>query len=199
MPRWEPDARGRLLRVAIDLFVEQGYEQTTVTQIAERAGLTKTTFFRHFPDKREVLFFGQGALVELAATAVAGAPADAEPLDVIAAAIAALAGAHRDEQREYGPQLQAVVAANLELRERSAFKHASIADALAQALRARGVADSTAWLAAEMGAQAYYVAFDRWVDPANDDPLPELAHEVLEELRSASAELTRSTGEQKLP
>ena len=62
MGRWEPDARGRLVKAAMELYGERGFEQTTVAEIAERAGLTERTFFRHFADKREVLFAGAGAL-----------------------------------------------------------------------------------------------------------------------------------------
>ena len=189
MARWEPDARGRFLRAAIELFTEQGYDQTTVAQIAGRAGLTKTTFFRHFPDKREVLFFGQPVLVQLAAEAVAAAPADAGPLEAVGAGVSAMASAHTDEQREYGSQLQAVVAATNELRERALFKHASIADAIAGALRGRGVTEPAAGIAGELGARAYHLGFDRWLEASNTRPLPELAQEALDEFRKAVAAL----------
>ena len=65
MGRWKPDARGRLEQAAFELFTERGFEQTTVAEIAERAGLTERTFFRYFADKREVLFAGADALQEL--------------------------------------------------------------------------------------------------------------------------------------
>ncbi|RKR75967.1 TetR/AcrR family transcriptional regulator [Frondihabitans australicus] len=189
MARWEPDARGRLLRAALDLFAEQGYERTTTAQIASRAGLTKTTFFRHFPDKREVLFYGQPMLMELATNGVRDAPADATPLDAAAAGVDAMASAHVEGQREYAPQLGAVVAANDELRERAAFKRASIAGAMADALVVRGVDERVAALAAELGARAYYTAFDRWIAPANTEPMPDLARTALTELRAAAAAL----------
>ena len=94
MGRWEPNARGRLEQAAMELFIERGFEQTTVAEIAERAGLTERTFFRHFADKREVLFWGQGALQDLLVSAVAGAPDSAAPIDAVAAALEA-AGAVR--------------------------------------------------------------------------------------------------------
>src|SRR6476646_1043353 len=100
MGRWEPNARGRLEQAALELYVERGYEQTTVAEIAERAGLTERTFFRHFADKREVLFAGAGALQELLVTAVAGAPDAVAPLEAVAAALEA-AGALLQERREY--------------------------------------------------------------------------------------------------
>ena len=74
MTRWEPDARGRLEQAALELYGERGFEQTTVAEIAKRAGLTERTFFRHFADKREVLFGGAGALQELLVSTVASAP-----------------------------------------------------------------------------------------------------------------------------
>src|SRR5215472_3630839 len=81
MGRWEPDARGRLERAALELYGERGFEQTTVAEIAGRAGLTERTFFRHFADKREVLFAGSAALRDLIVNAVTSAPASATPID----------------------------------------------------------------------------------------------------------------------
>src|SRR5258707_4907397 len=117
MSRWQPDARGRLERAAMDLYTERGYDQTTVAEIAERAGLTERTFFRYFADKREVLFWGAGRLQELLVDAVASAPASAPPIDAVAAALEA-AGALLQERRETARQRQTVIAANAELRER---------------------------------------------------------------------------------
>ena len=185
MARWEPDARGRLIQAAIDLFGEQGYDQTTVAQIAERAGLTKTTFFRHFPDKREVLFIGQAALMEHARAGVAATPADADALTAVAAAIEAMAKAHTEQQRAYGQQLGEVVAASHELRERAAFKRASIATAMTDALVAKGESQLTAELAAELGVRAYYLGFQRWVQPKNRKSMPTLCGEALAEVRAA--------------
>src|SRR5258708_31986159 len=110
MARWEPDARQRLVRAALDLFTEQGYDNTTVAQIAERAGLTKSTFFRHFPDKREVLVAGQDTLCRLFEEAIAAAPRAATPLDAVPAPLHAAAAAFTPERREVGPRLQAVIA-----------------------------------------------------------------------------------------
>src|ERR1039458_8546224 len=86
MARWEPNARERLVRAALDLFTEQGYDATTVNEIADRAGLTKTTFFRHFPDKREVLFAGQDVHARLLADAITAAGMrETDPADAILA------------------------------------------------------------------------------------------------------------------
>jgi AcrR family transcriptional regulator len=138
MSRWEPNARGRLEQAALDLYVERGFEQTTVAEIAERAGLTERTFFRHFADKREVLFAGADALRELLVSTVTGAPDSAAPIDAVAAALEA-AGAFIQEGGELARQRQAIIAASAELQERELIKLASLASALADALRGRGL------------------------------------------------------------
>jgi AcrR family transcriptional regulator len=190
MARWEPNARERLVRAAVDLFTEQGYEATTVTQIAERAGgLTKTTFFRHFPDKREVLFAGQEIHVRLIADAVAGAPDSATPLEAVGAAVDAVAASFPEDRRELAARLKVLVAGNAELQERSAFKSASLAQAMTDGLLARGVPDRTASLAADIGVRAFHEAFARWADPSDRRSLVEHAHQALDELRAAVATL----------
>jgi AcrR family transcriptional regulator len=189
MARWEPNARERLVRAALDLFAEQGYDNTTVTQIANRAGLTKTTFFRHFPDKREVLFAGQETHSRLLADGAAAAPDSATPLEAVAAALDALTASFTAEQRERAPQLLAVIAGHPELQERATFKHAALAAALTSALAKRGVPDLTASLAADLGARALDRAYDRWIGPSSQQTLTELAREELQALRTAAMAL----------
>src|SRR5712692_10389404 len=100
MVRWQPNARGRLEQAALKLYIERGFDQTTVAEIATQAGLTERTFFRHFADKREVLFWGAGALQELVVSTVASAPDSAAPIDAVAAALEA-AGAVLQERQEF--------------------------------------------------------------------------------------------------
>src|ERR1700756_1778378 len=145
MGRWEPNARGRLEQAALELYTERGFDQTTVAEIAARAGLTERTFFRYFADKREVLFWGEGALHELFVHAVTGAPDSAAPLDAIAAGLGGAAGLFRD-RRDQARQRRAVIAANKELQERELMKLASLAAGMADALRRRGVSEPTASL-----------------------------------------------------
>ena len=189
MARWEPNARERLVLAALDLFAEQGYDNTTVTQIANRAGLTKTTFFRHFSDKREVLFAGQEVHSRLLADGVAAAPDSATPLEAVAAALDALTASFTAEQREFGPRLLTVIADNPELQERATFKRAALAAALTSALGKRGVPDLTASLAADLGARAFDRAFGRWIEPSSQQTFPELAQEELQALRTAAMAL----------
>ena len=186
MGRWQPNARSRLEQAALQLFLERGYDQTTVAEIAERAGLTERTFFRHFADKREVLFGGAGALRELLVRTLASTPDSAAPIDAIAAVLAAY-GALLQERRDYARQRQTVIAANAELRERELIKLASLATALADALRRRGVSDPAASLAAEAGIAVFKIAFERWVDESNQQGLPLLIRESLDELKAVTA------------
>ena len=186
MGRWEPNARGRLEQAALELFIERGFEQTTVTEIAGRAGLTQRTFFRHFADKREVLFWGQGALQELFVSTVASAPDSAAPLDAVAAALEA-AGAVLQERHESARQRQAIINANAELRERELIKLAVLASAIAGALRQRGVSDPTASLTAEAGIAVFKIAFERWVNGTGQPDLPKVIRESLDELRAVTA------------
>ena len=193
MGRWEPNARGRLERAALELYVERGFEQTTVAEIAERAGLTERTFFRHFADKREVLFAGGEVLRELLVGAVAGASDSVAPIEAVAAALEA-AGALLQERREYARQRQAVIAANAGLRERELIKLASLASALAGALRLRGVTEPAASLTAEAGIAVFKIAFERWVGETSRQELPQLIRESFDELKAVTAG-TGTTGQ----
>jgi len=186
MSRWEPNARGRLEQAALDLYVERGFEQTTVAEIAERAGLTERTFFRHFADKREVLFAGAGTLQEFLVSAVADAPESAAPIEAVAAGLET-AGALLQERREYSRQRQAVITANTGLQERELIKLASLATALAVALRKRGVTDPAASLTAEAGIAVFKIAFERWVNATGQPDLPQLIRESLDDLRAVTA------------
>lgn len=182
--RWEPNAGMRLVRAAIDLFSEQGYDATTVPEIAERAGLTRATFFRYFPDKREVLFAGQHVHSSLLTEGIATAPGQATPLEAVAAALDALTAGFTPEQREFGPHLREVIATTPELQERAAFKRAGLAAAMASALGRRGVPDTTAALAAELGVLAFYRGFERWTDSRDDESFPAVVRRELDELRT---------------
>ncbi|MEU4253770.1 helix-turn-helix domain-containing protein [Amycolatopsis sp. NPDC026612] len=191
MGRWEPGARERLVVAAVDLFTEQGYDATTVTQIAERAGVTKSTFFRHFPDKRELLVAGQEALGRLLTEGIAEAPGDAGPLEAVAAGLVRASTAMGPVNREIAPRLKAAIAASTELQERNALKSVSLAAAMTTALIARGVPDPTAALAGELGVLAFKRGYAAWSDGdgATEDGFAACLIEALDELRAASASL----------
>ena len=186
MSRWQPNARGRLEQAALELYRERGFDQTTVTEIAERAGLTERTFFRYFADKREVLFWGQENLRELYVRTITSAPDSTAPIDAVAAALEAAAPVFR-ERHALARQRQAVIAANPGLQERELLKRASLASAMAEALRRRGVTDPTASLAAEVGIIAFGTAFARWVDDPHEQDLVRLIRQVLDQLKAAMA------------
>jgi AcrR family transcriptional regulator len=187
MTRWGPDAQGRLMKSALDLYSKRGYDQTTVEEIAKRAGLTERTFFRHFADKKEVLFAGSNNLRDLLVTAVAGAPPSAAPIEAVAAGLLAAGVVFDDERRDYSRRRQSVIAANVELRERELIKMATLASAIADTLRHRGVSDPAASLTAEAGIAVFRVAFARWVDSHNELGWSELVRDSLAELKVAVA------------
>ncbi|MCX4234881.1 TetR/AcrR family transcriptional regulator [Streptomyces ortus] len=191
MGRWEPGARERLVMAAVDLFIEQGYDATTVTQIAERAGVTKSTFFRHFPDKRELLVAGQETLSGLLTEGIAEAPDTATPLEAVAAGLVRASGAMGPMNRELAPRVKAAVAASTELQERDVLKSVSLAATMAAALTARGVPGPTADLAGELGILAFKRGFAEWSEGERgaEDALAGYTLAALDELRAASATL----------
>jgi AcrR family transcriptional regulator len=186
MGRWEPNARARLERAAMELFQELGYARTTVDGIAARAGLTERTFFRYFTDKREVLFSGSAHLEKFIVEAIEGAPKTMAPLDAVAAALEATAPMF-EERRRYARKRRAVIAAHAELRERELIKLASLAVAVAASLRKRGVSAPTAALAAEAGIAVFRNAFERWVDDKEQRLLSGHIQAALKELRAVTA------------
>jgi AcrR family transcriptional regulator len=169
------------------LYAEQGFEQTTVAEIAARAGLTERTFFRHFADKREVLFYGMEMLRDLLVRAVAAAPASATAMDAVGAAFEA-AGSVLQENPERVRLRDAIVSANAELRERELIKLAALATAVAGALRDRGIPEPAASLAAETGAAVFKVAFARWVSEPGQPDFAAIFRELTEELRGVLAD-----------
>ena len=180
-----------MIVAAVDLFTEQGYDVTTVAQIAERAGVTRSTFFRHFTDKREVLVAGQETLSRLLAEGIAEAPAAAGPLDAVAAGLERASSAMGPLNRELGPRLKAAVAASNELQERDALKSVGMAAAMTTALLARGVPDPTAQLAAELGVLAFKRGYAQWAegDREDDDVLAPHVLAALDALHAASVSL----------
>ena len=191
MGRWEPGARQRLVLAAVDLFTEQGYDATTVAQIAERAGVTKSTFFRHFPDKRELLVAGQESMCELLSEGIAEAPEGASPMAAVAAALERASTMMGPDNRELGPRIKAAVASSTELQERDALKTVSLAAAMIAALLARGVPETTAHLAGELGVLAFKQGYARWSESDEHDGrgLAECALGALDDLRTASKSL----------
>ena len=196
MSRWEPDARGRLQQAAIELYTSRGFEQTTVAEIAERAGLTERTFFRHFSDKREVLFGRSNALLELFVESTQTAPADASPMESVTAALMAAADMF-ESRRPWSTQRQKVIVANPSLQERELIKMAGLGIAMAAVLRARGVPEPEASLTAEAGIAVFRVTFERWVADDNVLPFAEIVADSLAALKTVVADAADATARQQ--
>jgi len=190
MGRWAPNARGRLELAAMELYGERGFDSTTVAEIAERAGLTERTFFRHFADKREVLFWGAGALQQFLVSTVEGSPASLVPIEAIVAALDEAATVIFEERHELARQRQAIIAANTELQERELIKLAALASALAEALRRRGTRDPAASLAAEAGIAVFKIAFAIWTEGTGKRTLSAIIRESVDELKLVTATTT---------
>jgi AcrR family transcriptional regulator len=182
MARWEPGARERLQAAALELFATRGYEQTTAAEIAQSVGLTERTFFRHFSDKREVLFYGQEDFLQSFIDGADAAPPDASPLEVVASALHGAASFFPDERRPYARARWSVIDQNPALRERELHKLAGLAVAVAGALRGRGIGEPAATLAAESGATVFGIAFAQWIREDETRSLADIASDVLTEL-----------------
>jgi AcrR family transcriptional regulator len=185
MARWAADSRGRLRQAALELYGERGFESTTVAEIAERAGLTERTFFRHFADKREVLFAGSEDLEAALVRAVAGAPEAAAPLDAVAAGLDAVGSML--PPREAARGRRGIIDANADLQERELIKMASLAAALAGALRERGLDEPAASLTAEVGIAIFRSAYERWTDEGSERDFSVLVRESIDQLRAVAA------------
>jgi AcrR family transcriptional regulator len=187
--RWQPDARERLGRAAMELFQERGYARTTVEDIAARAGLTERTFFRYFADKREVLFSGAKELEVGVVDRIERASPGASPLHAVVAAFEA-AGAEIEARRDLGyvRARHALVTKHAEIQERELIKMASLAVSVSKALRARGVTEVTASLAAEAGIAIFKIGFERWVSEKKPHDFAAHIREARDALRAVTAE-----------
>jgi AcrR family transcriptional regulator len=188
MPRWEPDAVGRLQAAAFELFAEQGFERTTVAEITERAGLTRRSFFNHFADKREVLF-GPGPELQrqIMARQIAAAPAAVAPLDAVVSGLQAVAEAMFEGRRDAVTRRQEIIDANPELAERELSKRAVLTGVIATALGQRGLDAGTALLVARAGVLVQQTAMQQWTQSSDDRPLREHLSGALASLRLVTA------------
>jgi AcrR family transcriptional regulator len=188
MPRNGEDARRRLRDAALALFRERGYDATTTAEIAAKAGVTERTFFRHFPNKREALFDGENAFRTALSDGVMAAPKDLDPMNALLFAFRSVEPMLRENRAFSGPR-QAVIAQSPALQERVLTKTAGLMNALAGALRRRGVEDGLAALAAQVGMAAFSYAASAWFeDPARGlDAHLTHAFDALDQLSSTFA------------
>ncbi|WP_165829737.1 TetR/AcrR family transcriptional regulator [Amnibacterium flavum] len=177
----------------MELFAERGYDDTTAAQIADRANVTRTTLFRHFADKREILFQGQDELVDLAVKGVQDAAPGSTPLEILRAGILPLCTVHTEDRRQVRQRLAVIIPTSLELQERAAFKRSAITDALAGALAARLGDPHQASMLADAGVRAYYDGYATWIDSDESDALIDHVSAVLAKVESALVGLAFST------
>jgi AcrR family transcriptional regulator len=188
MARWEPGAPQRLQDAALELFATRGYEQTTATEIAESVGLTERTFFRHFSDKREVLFHGQQRFVQVFLDGIAGAPAGAPAMEVVEHTLRSAAAFFTDERREHSRTRQAVIEKNPALQERELHKLANLAGTIADELRARGIEELAATLAGQTALTVFTTAFVLWIREGETRSMAAIQASVLRELVALTAD-----------
>jgi AcrR family transcriptional regulator len=185
MPRWEPSAEERLRDAALTLFLERGYENVTVTDITDHAGLTRRTFSRYFADKRDVLFAGSERLPGAIAEAVEKADAELTPFQALLTALEQVGELLADRVAQHAAQRRAITAGSAELQERERTKFAAVAAAIDAALRQRGASPSTAELLADVGIAIFRTAFGRWADQPDAATLPDRMREAAAELAHA--------------
>ena len=190
MVRWEPGAKERLQTAALELFATRGFEQTTAAEIAQAVGLTERTFFRHFSDKREVVFYGQDAFVQAFLDGVDAPAPNASAFEIIAAMLRSVATFFPDERRSHSRMRQSVIERNPALREREQHKLASLARTVGQALQARGVDEPAATLAAQSAATVFGIAFGQWIREDEERSFDAIAAGVLRELHNLTAAAT---------
>lgn len=186
MARWEPGATDRLRAAALELFVDPGFDQTTVAQIAARAGVSERTFFRHFADKREVLFDGQNELQHVFVTGVLEAPESA-PLEIVRHALDRVAQFFSPERQPYSTMRREIIGTHPSLGEREQFKMLALTAAVAAAFRERGMPEPAATLAAQSALGIFHVAFVQWTTPGETRDYSTLVGLAIEELRSITA------------
>jgi AcrR family transcriptional regulator len=187
MSRWEPGARERLNGAALDLYAAKGFEETTVAEIAQAAGLTERTFFRYFADKREVLFAGSELLEQQFVAGATAAPKDATPIEVVTAAVAASAEYFPDDRRAYSRKRATIIDANPQLMERELRKMSTLATSLVETLHKRGIAEPTATLAAQTGVTVFRVSFAQWIATGNERGFTDIARDMFAELGALTA------------
>ncbi|MFC1401883.1 MULTISPECIES: TetR/AcrR family transcriptional regulator [Streptacidiphilus] len=185
MPRWEQGTEERLREAALELFLEHGYENVTVAQITERAGLTRRTFSRYFADKRDVLFAGSDQLPAVLADAVLTADAGLTPFEALLSSLERVGDTVAARVAPHAAQRQAIVDSSTELKERGRTKFAAVSDALDAALQQRGAAPPTAALLANVGVAIFRTGFGRWVEEPDTATCSTRVREAADELAHA--------------
>ena len=198
MPRWEPQARERLREAALELFLAHGFDNVTVAEITERAGLTRRTFSRYFADKRDVLFAGSEQLPVALADAVGRADPALAPFEAMLSALTEVGDLLADRV-QHPAERRAIVQASPELQERGRTKFAEVTGALAAALEQRGTAEATAALLAPVGTAIFQAALDRWARQPGPASLADRIREAATELAANMQPGARPANSGRIP
>ncbi|WP_407572528.1 TetR/AcrR family transcriptional regulator [Deinococcus altitudinis] len=188
MARWKKGAQDRLEQAALALFLEQGFAETTVPQIAVRAGLTTRTFFRHFADKREVLFAGDEAVPALVQSLIAQAPPDTRPVPLILSHLGPFAETVFGHRRDVLLLRSRIISLDQGLEERKLQKMAMLRAAIVDGFLHRQVDELTATLAADLAMMVLGTALTRWLTAGESRPLSSVLAEVLIAFRQLTSE-----------
>lgn len=191
MVRWAPGTQQRLQDAALELFATRGYDQTTATDIAQAVGLTERTFFRHFADKREVLFHGQQMLTDAFLAGLDDAPHGAAPIHLAVSALRSSSQFFDDERRPHSRLRQSVIDANPALQEREALKLVGLGRDLGAALREQGVDDTVADVSAQIAVMAFGIAFAQWIAEGEQRSFETIAMDVIREVVAVIGQLDR--------
>ena len=187
MTRWESGARERLSSAAFELYAGKGFEETTVAEIAQAAGLTERTFFRYFADKREVLFAGSELLAQQMVAGAAGATPDATPIEIVRAAVESAASFFPDERRDFSRLRGTIISANPPLMERELRKMSSLGEAITKALHDRRIPEPAATLAAQSGVTVFRVAFAEWIADGSERAFVDIQRQMFEQLGAVTS------------
>jgi AcrR family transcriptional regulator len=187
MSRWQPDAQRRLERAALELFAKQGFADTTVPQIAARAGLTNRTFFRYFADKREVLFTIEAEFPGRVAQVVASAPTSSTPMPIVRYGAVAVAAAWFEDQREYLTLRRAIIQSDDGLKERELSKQAALTQVVTDGFIDLGFGHGASLLSAHLFMTVLGLSVDQWLDDAGRS-LVDCVHDTLRVLETVTSD-----------
>ncbi|MCM3504071.1 TetR/AcrR family transcriptional regulator [Curtobacterium sp. ODYSSEY 48 V2] len=182
MARWRSGTRERLQATALQRFAEHGYDETTVAEIAAAAEVTERTFYRHFADKREVLFAGQDDFTGMFTDPIAQAPGGTPALALVGRALDSAATFFPDDRRAWSRARQQVIDAVPALGERELGKLATLKVHLGGALRAHGIDEPAATIAAETAVTVFHLSFTQWIADGEDRDFATIVHERLDAL-----------------
>lgn len=166
----------------MDLFERQGFAATTIPQIAEAAGLTTRTFFRHFADKRDVLFLRDREFPDAVGDVMTSVPLeDSGPAAVRAGLAAACRGL--EAWRRPIARRRTIVHSEPALHERELLQRHHLARAIDASLRTRGIDAPQSRTLAAVAVMCFDLAMQKWLDGPDDLLLEECVASVWSEVR----------------